>query len=149
MQALLAGPAVAQQSVDRKGTDTSDQVQQDKGYATFFARLQNAVRADDRATVATLVSLPLRVSHHGRDEFHPVTRWYANRAAVLRDYPLIFTSRVRGAILEQSMDNLFTRDQGAMIGGGEVWFDYVYVKRGLHEQKRFVPAGVLIISINN
>ena len=43
--------------------------------------------------------------------------------SVSRDFDRIFTPRVRRAILAQKAGELFVRDQGAMIGDGEVWFD--------------------------
>jgi len=41
------------------------------------------------------------------------------------DYDRIFTPNVTRAILGQRFDQLFGRDQGLMIGDGQVWFDHV------------------------
>lgn len=41
-----------------------------------------------------------------------------------RDYDWIFTARVRRAVLAQRFAELFGRDQGVMIGNGELWFDH-------------------------
>ena len=96
-----------------------DWVLKDGAYAAFLTKLQTAVRADDRAAVVALVAFPLRVNSGGR------SRLYRDAAAVRRDYDAIFTPRVRSAILGQRFDRLFGRDQGVMIGDGEVWFDHV------------------------
>ncbi len=88
------------------------------GYATFVARLQAAIRANDRGSVAKLISYPLRVNSNGGSRFYP------NPRSVERDFDRIFTPGVRQAILKQRPDQLFRRDIGAMIGDGEVWFDY-------------------------
>jgi hypothetical protein len=84
--------------------------------AAFLRRLQARIRANDRAAVARLVSLPLRVNTAGG------ARTYRDRRSIERDYEAIFTPRVRRAILAQRPSNIFVRDQGAMIGNGEVWF---------------------------
>lgn len=86
-------------------------------YEPFLASLQNAVREDDRPAIVRLIAFPLRVNQGGR------TRIYRSAEAVERDFDQIFTSRVKRAILNQRADQLFVRDQGAMIGDGEVWFD--------------------------
>ena len=50
-------------------------------------------------------------------------RTYRESASVERDFDRIFTPKVRRAIMAQRADRLFIRDEGAMIGDGEVWFD--------------------------
>ena len=96
----------------------------DPSYATFVTRLQAAIRANDRAAVLKLVGYPLRVNSSGR------SRSYPNARSVERDFDRIFTPRVRQSILAQRPDQLFTRDQGAMIGDGEVWFDHSCLNSG-------------------
>jgi hypothetical protein len=49
-------------------------------------------------------------------------RTYRDAASVERDFDRIFTARVKHAILAQRPDGLFVRDQGAMVGDGELWF---------------------------
>ena len=98
------------------GANTTNAKAKETGYPAFLARLQAAVRADDRGAILALINYPLRVngSH---------TRTYRDAAAVSRDFDRIFTAKVRRAILAQKAGELFVRDQGAMIGDGEVWFD--------------------------
>jgi hypothetical protein len=86
-------------------------------HKAFLSRLQVAVRANDRGAVIKLIDFPLRVNSQGR------TRLYRDAQSVQRDYDRIFTPQVRRAILGQRVDQLFVRDQGVMIGNGEVWFD--------------------------
>lgn len=95
-----------------------DWVLQDRSYQTFLTRLQSAVRSDDRKAVLELTAYPLRVNSEGG------TRLYRDAQAVARDYDRIFTPEVRRAVLGQRFDRLFGRDQGVMIGGGEIWFDH-------------------------
>jgi hypothetical protein len=89
----------------------------DQARAAFLSRLQSAVRAGNRSAVIALAGLPLRVNGPGG------TRLYRDAVSIQRDFDRIFTPKVRRAILAQRADQLFTRDQGTMIGDGEVWFD--------------------------
>ncbi|WP_051531730.1 hypothetical protein [Sphingomonas sp. URHD0057] len=96
-----------------------DWVLKDRAYAAFLTGLQAAVRANDRDAVIRLVAFPLRVNSNGRSQL------YRDADSVRRDYGKIFTPRVTGAIVSQRFDRLFVRDQGLMIGDGQVWFDHV------------------------
>ena len=86
-------------------------------YERFLEELQSAVRSGDHEAVVKLVRFPLRVNAKGK------SRIYRDAQSVRVDYDLIFTRRVTDAILGQRADRLFSRDQGRMIGDGEVWFD--------------------------
>jgi len=88
-------------------------------YARFLGDLQSAVRSDDRDAVINLIRFPLRVNAGGK------SRVYRDAQSVGVDYDRIFTRRVTEAILAQHGDRLFSRDQGVMIGNGQVWFDHV------------------------
>jgi hypothetical protein len=96
-----------------------DWVLKDASYATFLKRLQSAIRTDDRGAVIKLIGFPLRVNANGRSRLYPDAR------SVRADYDRIFTPKVTQAILAQRFDRLFGRDQGLMIGDGEVWFDHI------------------------
>lgn len=120
---LIRAPAMEKSSKQarREGyaPTAPDLVLKDRSYAAFLTDLQAAVRANDRDAVIGLIAFPLRVNSGGKG------RSYRDAAAVRRDYDGIFTPRVRGAILNQRADRLFGRDQGLMIGDGEVWFDHI------------------------
>ena len=90
----------------------------DPTYKVFLSRLQRAVRSNDRQAVIALIGFPLRVNTEGGAKVYP------DAQSVERDFNRIFTLRVRRAILGQRANRLFVRDQGAMIGSGEVWFDF-------------------------
>jgi hypothetical protein len=82
----------------------------------FLSRLQTAVRSGDRRSILRLIAFPLRVNGLSG------VRFYRDEKSVERDFDQIFTPKVTRAILDQRPDRLFTRDQGVMIGDGEVWF---------------------------
>jgi hypothetical protein len=109
----------------------------DQGYAPFLSRLQALVRTNDRRSMIGLIAFPLRVNAAGR------TRLYRDSASVERDFDRIFTSHVRTAILEQRGDELFVRDQGAMVGSGELWFSQTCTNTSCSP-----PGPVRIIAVN-
>ena len=114
-----AGVAAGRTATKTKDSEgAADWIVQDKSYATFLTRLQAAVSANDRNAVVQLIAFPVRVNFKGRSQL------YRDARSVGRDYDRIFTPRVRRAILNQRFDRLFGRDQGVMIGNGEVWFDH-------------------------
>ncbi|HET7605661.1 MAG TPA: hypothetical protein VFK28_06285 [Sphingomicrobium sp.] len=90
----------------------------DPAYRSFLSRLQAAVRSNDSHALIALIGFPLRVNAAGG------ARVYRDAQSVERDFDEIFTTKVRSAILRQRANRLFVRDQGAMIGSGEIWFDH-------------------------
>lgn len=88
----------------------------DKISKRFLSKLQSAFRANDRSEIITLIDLPLRVN------FAAGSQIYRDRRSIVRDFNRIFTVKVRRAVLIQRGDRLFVRDQGAMVGNGELWF---------------------------
>jgi hypothetical protein len=88
----------------------------DQGYPAFLSRLQSAFKANNRRAVIGMISFPLRVNSGGRSQLYP------DAVSVQRDFDRIFTPKVRKAILSQRADKLFVRDQGAMVGDGDLWF---------------------------
>ena len=81
----------------------------------FLARLKRVVAADDRAAVAAMVNYPITVQ----------SKTYRDAAALRADYARIFTSEVKAAIAAARVDDLFARDQGVMIGNGEIWMNEI------------------------
>ncbi|MDR5782843.1 hypothetical protein QCE63_25895 [Caballeronia sp. LZ065] len=85
-------------------------------YRAFFERLQHAVAAGDKKAVAELVSYPVAVHRAGTE-----TTLRTKREFIAR-YPSIFTPTLVDIVARQKYAALFVRDQGAMIGNGEIWF---------------------------
>jgi hypothetical protein len=102
---------------------------------TFLTTLQQAVRNDDRQSVASLVAYPMTVLIDGA----PIT--LADAAAFTAQYPLIMTERVRSAVEAAEPATLFANWQGVRIGRGELWFGGVY-------EDRAVTYDVRILAIN-
>jgi hypothetical protein len=64
-----------------------------------------------------MVSYPIETSVNGK------RTKIANAKALLAHYDGIFTSAFRATIAADFTRLMFARDQGVMMGGGEVWFD--------------------------
>lgn len=74
-----------------------------------------ALRDGDRQTMADLVAYPLTVVVGGR------RIRLRTRAQFLARYEAIVTPRLRAAVLASVPRHLFVRDQGAMLGAGDIW----------------------------
>lgn len=101
----------------KRAADAASPVSTVDVYGNFLTRLQGAVRSGSRRSLSGLIAYPLRVN------MKEGPRTYRDRKSVEENFDRIFTPRVKQAILNQRSDQLFVRDQGAMIGDGEVWFD--------------------------
>ena len=75
-----------------------------------------AVQRDDRKTAAHLIRYPIRLATTAGQ------RRYMAAEQLLADYDLIFTPRFRELVAQGLPRNMFVRDQGAMLGHGQVWF---------------------------
>ena len=75
-----------------------------------------AVQRDDRRAAAGLIRYPIRVDTTAG------LRRYTAAEQLLADYERIFTPGYRQAIAQGLPRNMFVRDQGAMLGDGQVWF---------------------------
>jgi hypothetical protein len=115
--ALLAvpfGPALADNPYAVAGISNPAQVTE------FVVRLKQAMAADDRTAIAGMVNYPLRVnSAAGRPRF------YRNAAALRANYARVFTPEIKEAIAAAKPADLFARDQGVMIGNGEIWMNEI------------------------
>ena len=76
--------------------------------------------ADDHAAIAAMVKYPLTVYSSAG---WPAT--YRNAAALSANYARVFTPDVKAAVAAAKPDDLFVRDQGVMIGNGEIWMNEI------------------------
>ena len=106
-----------------------------EGVRRFLAALQDAAARDDRGKILHLVSFPFTTYEHGK-----VAHTYRTRAALSADFARVFTPDVYREIAVARYASLFVRDEGVMIGRGEVWFNDVRFADGTH--------GIRIIAVN-
>jgi len=88
----------------------------DKVVHRAVLRFWKAVTEDNKATVASLINYPIRVRIAG------TLKRIRNRQELILQYDSIFSGAYRKAIIDAVPRNMFNRDQGIMLGNGEVWF---------------------------
>jgi hypothetical protein len=86
-----------------------------KAFIKMFEVAKTAVAAGDKEAVAELVLFPLRVNAE-------TSREVTSKEAFIAQYDTIITDPVKAALAKQKVDELFVRDQGVMVGAGEIWF---------------------------
>ncbi|MBE5253852.1 MAG: hypothetical protein QRY16_15875 [Enterobacterales bacterium endosymbiont of Blomia tropicalis] len=82
-----------------------------QAYHDFLNALQHAVASNDKAAVASLVEYPITINK----------KKITTSSAFIKNYDNILNSNVKKAIANQKYEDLFVRDQGIMIGDGQVW----------------------------
>lgn len=90
----------------------------------------HAVASGNRQTVASLVAYPVRASINRKP------RTLRSRRELLAHYDEIFSQPFRDAIAAALPRNMFARDQGIMLGNGEVWFNAAGKVFALNNQGR-------------
>jgi len=88
----------------------------DADVLSFLSKLQKAVSAGDRATVAGLVRYPLRVN---RDATHHIV--IATAPELLKQYDAVFTPTIRQAIITETPARLTGGKDGVAIKSGLLW----------------------------
>ncbi|MGH6848382.1 MAG: hypothetical protein ACREC0_13385 [Methylocella sp.] len=114
---LTFGPALAgaQSEVDSQFAMAG--INNPKDARSFLEHLKMAEQNEDHDALAALVHYPLAMYDNGK-----VIKIYRSRNALLKNFNAIFTPKVLKAIRDAKFETLFVRDQGAMIGDGEIWF---------------------------
>jgi hypothetical protein len=109
---ISAGPALGQlagsSTFSTAGTSA-------EAAGEFLARLQPAVAADRRDTVAGLIE-------------YPISAWIGGRSATLRNrreflakYDAIFTKSLKATIAAAKVENSWANWQGVMFDSGRIW----------------------------
>ncbi|MFM0644255.1 hypothetical protein PQR14_07970 [Paraburkholderia bryophila] len=148
--ALAFGPVPSAVAQTAAQTDTQSDAQTDQAvdarmdflfgshvpYRQFFDQLQQAVARADKPAVAGMVKYPITVALHGKK----VT--LRTKRDLVAHYDAIFTPKLVDLVAHQTYATLFSRDQGVMIGGGEIWFS------GICRDKTCKDVSVKIITLN-
>ena len=82
----------------------------------LLSELRIAAAQGDRRALATAIHYPFVTYDNGN-----AIKRYATPAEVLADYETLFSERVLTALRNARYEDLFVRDQGAMVADGEVW----------------------------
>jgi hypothetical protein len=90
----------------------------------FLKKIKYWVGNNQKDSVAAIIAYPLR---------KPVIK---NQESLLKNYESVFNDKVKKALLEQNLSQLFRNAQGVMVGNGDLWINET-------------PRGLKIIAINN
>lgn len=115
------GPALANDSGQLDNPYAVAGISDPAHVTQFLARLKQSTAAGDRAAAAAMVNYPLHVYAPGKS---PTI--YRDAATLRAGYPRVFTPEVTAAIAAAMPGSLFVRDQGVMIGNGQVWISEVH-----------------------
>ena len=85
-----------------------------KGLKLFIKKLQFWSASDNGDSIAANIDYPLL-----NDES------ISSAKIFLQQYEKVFNGKVRAALQQQKLNNLFRNFQGVMIGNGELWIDNV------------------------
>jgi hypothetical protein len=99
----------------------------------FFYELKQKTTRRDAVSICSMISYPLRASSGG----------IRNEATCRERFDELFNRRVVDAITSQKYEDLFVRDQGVMIGSGEVWIS------GICKDDECRDHSLKMVAINN
>lgn len=97
-----------------------------KQFTGFYANLRRAVAKDNKEAVSKRISYPLVINSNNKK------RSILNQTQFITEYNTIMTSKVKKALANQRLDELFIRDMGVMIGNGELWIAPINNKPGIY-----------------
>lgn len=97
-----------------------------KQFTGFYTNLRRAVAKNDKEAVAKRISYPLSVYSDKKQ------RKILNQKQFIAAYDTIITSKIKKALANQRLDDLFIRDQGVMVGSGEMWIASLNNKIGVY-----------------
>ncbi|MFD1992376.1 hypothetical protein ACFSGI_20595 [Paenibacillus nicotianae] len=97
-----------------------------KQFTGFYTNLRRAVAKNDKEAVAKRISYPLSVYSDKKQ------RKILNQKQFVAAYDTIITAEIKKALANQRLDDLFIRDQGVMVGSGEIWMAILNNKLGVY-----------------
>ena len=86
-----------------------------EAFLNYFSLLKVAASKKNQSQIEKLVIFPLRVNSNLK---HKVIKDIATLDKV---FSSVFTPKILSMISSQQLEKLFCRDQGVMLGNGEVW----------------------------
>lgn len=92
----------------------------DAAVLAFITLLQKNVAAGNKSAVAEMVNYPLSLNQT-KGTGKPQHTEIKNKASFLADYDKIITEGLKNTLKNQDMNDLFVRDQGLMLGNGDIW----------------------------
>jgi hypothetical protein len=115
-QSQSASTVIAPPNADSSGCDLAVPGIDKEKFLTFFSKLKAAASTKDSSAMSALVHYPLTVNSVPK-------RKIKSTADFKKNFPILFDSQILGAVSKQEIKDLFCRDQGVMIGHGQLWID--------------------------
>jgi hypothetical protein len=111
--------SIWQQSSDTESHnyENAGVVMSDQAFDKKVKKFRDDVLNGRKSAVAAAIAYPAR-AYVGKQKFA-----LRSSGDLIRYYDKIFSLKMIQAIRKAETHNLFSRDQGVMLGGGEVWFN--------------------------
>jgi hypothetical protein len=138
----LAGVALAQDAGNCTSHDAATRPDCPDAIV-FFQKLQAAVKAGDKAQLASMVNFPLRTSRHGQGVK------MRHRQQFLQAYSQVFTPAVICAVEAAKPSDVWGNYQGFMVGRGVIWWDQIIPASVKNPQPDSGKYPFKIIAVNN
>lgn len=87
-------------------------------FERFYSDLQKNVSKGDKNATASLFSYPMSIRFPPKKKLVLIS----NKAAMIKNYDLIFNPLAKKALKDTKTADLFCNCQGVMIGSGQIWF---------------------------
>lgn len=97
-----------------------------EAFLKYLKELKIAAETKNSKKIAKYINFPLRVNTS------PKPLFIKNKSQFNKKFNLIFTPGVLKAIQKTAPEDIFCRDQGAMMGNGEVWIREIKGKIGIN-----------------
>lgn len=94
-------------------------------FIKFFSELKTAFASKDQDAIGKVMLFPFKVNGDKRYSVKDM-------AEFKKKFNSIFTKKITDAVVSQDIGNLFCRDQGVMIGSGQVWITQRKDKIGVY-----------------
>lgn len=92
----------------------------DAAVLAFIAALQKNVAEGKKDAVADMVNYPMSLNQTNGSS-KPKRAEIKDKAAFLAKYDDIISEKLKTALKNQDMTDIFARDQGVMLGNGDIW----------------------------
>ena len=92
----------------------------DAAVLAFIKTLQKNVATAKKDAVADMVNYPMSLNQTNGSS-KPKRTEIKDKAAFLAKYDDIISEKLKTALKNQDMTDIFARDQGVMLGNGDIW----------------------------
>ncbi|NGZ74600.1 hypothetical protein [Saccharibacillus alkalitolerans] len=124
--AAASSPVAAPKAAESGNPYEAAGIDDPKAFHAFFAKLQKAVKNNDKKAVASMMHYPLNVNYKGK------TLRFQSSARFIAKYDSIMTPQVRKTLGYAVEDDLFVNWRGVSVGSGTLWIGLFGGKLGVY-----------------